>query len=163
MGWNAGTMMGRREGTVPLRGRLLRLAVAMPTVAMFVSVVALVVYCRALLQDAAAGREVVVGEAGFWLSVGGFLLTSLVVFVFQVARMAARVAGPEFRLRRSLQRIRSGDLGFRVELRRGDLLGGLAEECNLLVEWLARQSHAAQPERREAAEVRVVDQGSGKP
>ena len=160
---NAGSMVGRREGTVPLRGRLRRLAFAMPTVAMFVSVVALVVYCRALLQDAAAGREVVVGEAGFWLSVGGFLLTSLVVFVFQVARMAARVAGPEFRLRRSLQRIRSGDLGFRVELRRGDLLGGLAEECNLLVDWLAKQSQAAPTDRRGPGEVRIVDEKGGKP
>ena len=160
---NAGSMVGRRGGTVPLRGRLRRLAFAMPTVAMFVSVVALAVYCRALLQDAAAGREVVVGEAGFWLSVGGFLLTSLVVFVFQVARMAARVAGPEFRLRRSLQRIRSGDLGFRVELRRGDLLGGLAEECNLLVDWLAKQSQAAPTDRRGPGEVRIVDEKGGKP
>lgn len=160
---NAGSMVGRREGTVPLRGRLLRLAVAMPTVAMFVSVVALVVYCRALLQDAAAGREVVVGEAGFWLSVGGFLLTSLVVFVFQVARMAARVAGPEFRLKRSLQRIRSGDLGFRVELRRGDLLGGLAEECNLLVDWLSKQSQAAPSDQRGAVASSVVDEKGGQP
>lgn len=160
---NAGSMVGRREGTVPLRGRLLRLAIAMPTVAMFVSVAALVVYCRALLQDAAAGREVVVGEAGFWLSVGGFLLTSLVVFVLQVARMAARVAGPEFRLKRSLQRIRSGELGFRVDLRRGDLLAGLAEECNLLVDWLTRQSRPTQPAQHQAGEVRGVDEGSRKP
>lgn len=135
----------------------------MPTVAMFVSVVALVVYCRALLQDAAAGREVAVGESGFWLSVGGFLLASVVVFVFQVVRMASRVAGPEFRLRRSLQRIRSGDLGFRVELRRGDLLGGLAEECNLLVDWLAKQSQGVRSDRRVDGEVRSADEGSVEP
>ena len=160
---NAVSMGGRREGTVPLRGRLLRLAVAVPTVAMFVSVVALVVYCRALLQDAAAGREVVVGEAGFWLSVGGFLLTSVVVFVCLVVRWATRVAGPEFRLRRSLQRIRNGDLAFRVELRRGDLLGGLAEECNLLVDWLAKQSNGVPAEPSAVGEVRPREEGSAKP
>lgn len=159
---NASSMGGRREGSVPLRGRLLRLAVAMPTVAMFVSVVALVAYCRSLLNDAAAGREVVVGEAGFWLSVGGFLLTSVVVFVFQVVRMASRVAGPELRLRRSLQRIRAGDLGFRVELRRGDLLCGLAEECNLLVDWLAKRPGVESAEQT-AADARLLDAEGRKP
>ena len=51
-------------------------------------------------------------------------------------RLAGRVAGPEYRLRRALQRIRTGDLGFRVNLRRGDLLAGLAQECNELLDWL---------------------------
>ncbi len=126
----------RQPASASVRGRLLRLAVVVPGVAMAVSLVTLALYCRSLLAEAAAGRSVVVGEAGFWFVVGGFLVACACVVTLQSVRLAKRVSGPEYRLRRALQRIRSGDVGFRIALRRGDLLGGLARECNDLLDWL---------------------------
>lgn len=37
-----------------------------------------------------------------------------------------------------MQRIRSGDVDFRVALRRGEPLSQLLHECNRLLEWLIR-------------------------
>ncbi len=119
-----------------LRGRLVRVALAMPVVAMVSAVLLLTLYCRSLLLDAATGGPVVIGDLPLLLVAGGFLAASASVVLLQSMRLAARVAGPEVRLVRALQRIRSGDLTFRVHLRRGDLLTGLARECNALLDWL---------------------------
>jgi hypothetical protein len=128
-----------RPGTKPdVRGRLLRLAILLPGVALVAGLVALALYCRSLLAASAAGEHVAIGEFGFWAVVGGFLLACGAVVLVQSVRLAARVAGPEYRLRRALQRIRAGDVGFRVTLRRGDLLTGVAQDTNELLEWLNR-------------------------
>jgi methyl-accepting chemotaxis protein len=126
----------RRDGALPLGGRLRRLALLLPAVVMCLGFGGLAFYCHRLLDEAAAGRPVRAGDAGFWLAVAGFFLACIAVVLLQSLRLAQRVAGPEWRLRRSLRRIRAGDLGFRITLRRGDLLNGMAHECNELLDWL---------------------------
>jgi hypothetical protein len=116
---------------------------------MCITLVALVLYCRQLLMAAAAGEHVVVGEYGFWLVVGGFLGACAGVAVLQARRLGRLVAGPELRLCRSLRRMRSGDVDFRIKLRSGDLLSGLAEECNELLACL-RQAKVSQCDPGEA-------------
>lgn len=108
---------------------------SMSVIAMAVALVLLTLYCRELLAGARAGKT---DENGTRLLVmaGGFLFASLVAVVVHMRTLAHRVAGPEFRLIQAIRRIRSGDLAFRIHLRRGDLLGGLAGECNDLLEWL---------------------------
>lgn len=122
----------RRGVTVAVTGRLARIALAVPGVVLCGTLVVLLCYCRELLRCAAAGERIVVGELGFWFVVGGFLATCTGVAVLQARRLGRLVAGPEHRLRRSLQRLRAGDYDFRVRLRNGDLLAGLAEECDAL-------------------------------
>lgn len=112
------------------------LALAFPGVLMAASLLLLVGYCHGLLDDAAAGRAICVGGPAFWIAVGGFFAACLAAIVLHCVRLATRVAGPEYRLCRALQRIRGHDVGFRVSLRRGDLLSGLAKECNELLDWL---------------------------
>ena len=121
-------------------GLAARVALGLPVVLMLAAIVILTGYCRSLLMDAVAGRSA--AGAGFSLALvaGGFLLASSSVILLQSARLAARVAGPELRLVRAMQRIRAGDTSFRVQLRRGDLLSGLAGECNELIEWLNEKS-----------------------
>jgi methyl-accepting chemotaxis protein len=74
--------------------------------------------------------------APIYLAAACCLLVACLVVVVQGTRMAYRVAGPEHRLIQSLRRVRKGDLAFRVSLRRGDLLSGLAQECNELLDYL---------------------------
>ncbi|HEX6813221.1 MAG TPA: hypothetical protein VF384_16485 [Planctomycetota bacterium] len=105
---------------------------------MLVCVVALTFYCTSLLQAAAAGRMVAIDEKVFVLVVGGFVAASAAVVGMQSVRISNRVSGPESRLLQALQRIRTGDVGFRITLRRGDLLVALADECNELLDWLNR-------------------------
>lgn len=123
---------------------------------MCITLVALLVYCRDLLHSAAAGERVAVGELGFWLVVGGFLCACTCVAVLQARRLGRLVAGPELRLRRSLQRIRAGEYGFRVTLRTGDLLTGLADECNELLLTLQRQRAANETSAPATVPVREV-------
>ena len=118
------------------RGHLVRLAAFAPVILVIVAVAALTILCRGLLVDASAGRPVAVGTLPVVLVAGGFLLASGSLILLQSFRIAARVAGPEHRLAQALQRIRTGDIAFRVHLRRGDLLSGLARECNELLDWM---------------------------
>ena len=118
------------------------LATVVPGVVMFITLVALVLYCRHLLLAAAAGQHVDVEEAGFWLVVSGFFGACAGIAVLQARRLGRLVAGPELRLVRSLQRMRSGDLDFQVRLRAGDLLTELAGECNELLESMRRLRHS---------------------
>lgn len=112
------------------------MALLLPLLLLFAAVVALTFCCGELLERAAQGRPALMGAGLVYLVVGAFLLASALVVVVQALRVASRVAGPEHRLRVAMQRIRAGDIGFRVALRRGDLLGSLATECNALLDWL---------------------------
>ena len=108
------------------------LPMAMPAVA----VVVITWFCRDMLLGAVAGEATVAAELPLYVAAGCFLLAAGAVVVLQSLQVAERVAGPEYRLVQSLRRIRGGDLSFRVHLRKGDLLGELAQECNELLEWV---------------------------
>jgi hypothetical protein len=131
--------VARRRHLLPAGGaggQLMRVALVAPLGALLAAVVALTFYCTSLLGEAAQGRAVSIGELPLMLLAGGFLVASALTVVAQSLRVANRVAGPEFRLCQALQRIRSGDVAFRVHLRRGDLLTDMAYECNELLDWL---------------------------
>lgn len=117
----------------PDRRAVLRL---WPIVAMCSTLLVLAAQCKTLLDRAAAGEPLGGAGLGVWGAAVAFLVSVAVVVVHEVVRQSTRVLAPETRLRRALQRIRRGDLAFRVSLRRGDALRGLAAECNELLEWL---------------------------
>jgi len=121
-----------------------RASIVVPLIVLAVAVVGLTLFCRAMLCGAADGQPIGSGELSLYVAAGCFLLAAGAVVVIQSVRVAQRVAGPEHRLILSLQRIRTGDLSFRVHLRKGDLLGDLAAECNTLLDWLnANPPHGA--------------------
>lgn len=116
--------------------RVVKIALVLPLLLLIAAVAVLTLCCGELLQRAATGRPAIVGSTLVYLASGAFLFASGIVVVVQSLRVASRVAGPERRLKAALQRIRTGDIGFRITLRRGDLLGDLAGECNALLDWL---------------------------
>ena len=135
--------LGRRQNArgfgLPPRvagGRVEGLMIGVPVVLMAAAVTVLTLYCRSLLVEAANGQHVTIGTLPLVLVAGGFLIASASVVLLQSTRVVTRVAGPELRLARAMQRIRGGDISFRVHLRRGDLLTDLARECNALLDWL---------------------------
>lgn len=86
--------------------------------------------------SAAASPAATTSALSIYLAGGSAMLLACLVVVVHATRTAHHVAGPEYRLTQSLRRLREGDLSFRISLRRGDLLTGLAAECNELIEWL---------------------------
>jgi nitrogen fixation/metabolism regulation signal transduction histidine kinase len=71
-----------------------------------------------------------------FLAVLGFVIVSAIVVVQQALRFSNRIAGPSYRLIKSMQQVCSGDVSFRVKLRKGDLLGEVADAFNELLDWL---------------------------
>lgn len=111
-------------------------ALLLPALVIVITSLVLTDYCRQLLTDVTHSAPEALD--GFTLSfvLGGFVLASAALVMVQASRIASRVEGPERRLIQALRRMREGDLSFRVHLRRGDPLAGVARECNELLDWL---------------------------
>ncbi|MFT4514728.1 MAG: hypothetical protein ACI89X_004371 [Planctomycetota bacterium] len=75
---------------------------------------------------------------GLMISASVFVASLVVVLLAEVANFTRRFHRPEQQVRAAMQRIRAGDVGFRVALRRGEPLGRLLHECNGMLEWLNR-------------------------
>lgn len=129
-----------------------------PIVVMSGSLLVLVAQCRTLLERAAAGEPLGAAGMGVWGAVVAFLVSVAVVVGSEVVRLASRLHGPELRLRWALQRIRRGDLAFRVSLRRGDPLRALADDCNELLEWLNANPPAGASVGSDIVEVHLDDE-----
>lgn len=139
--------------------RLAWLGAVLPVAAITAAVGLMTLVCRQLLAEATAGDAVPALELPFYAGGACFLLAAVAVVVVQSMRIAGRVSGPEFRLVQSLQRIRSGDLAFRVHLRKGDLLADLAHECNVLLDWLNANPPVGSRTGSDLFEVGSVDVG----
>lgn len=113
-----------------------RLWVALLLAALAMAIVATTMWCRQQLAAAAGGDPVPTLHLPFHVGAACFLLATGTIVALQSLHVARRVSAPEQRLIQSLRRIRSGDLAFRVHLRRGDLLTDLASECNALIDHL---------------------------
>jgi len=92
--------------------------------------------CVSQLEQAEAGA--VSTPSTLTLSIVAFLGCLVVVLLVEVCNMTRRFRGPEAQVRVALQRIRAGDIGFRVARRPGEPMARLVNECNGLLEWLNR-------------------------
>lgn len=107
-----------------------------PTAGLAACTVIVAVFCRRLLGEATQQDVELPSLVPLFLSVLGFTLAAGAVVVFQALRFSHRIAGPAYRLIKSMERIRTGDISFRVNLRRGDHLTEVAAEMNSLLDWL---------------------------
>jgi methyl-accepting chemotaxis protein len=85
-----------------------------------------------LAEKAEAARALLLLHAKIWPWIGAIILTYAVVSIF----ISHKVAGPLFRLKRSLAMIAAGNLDIVIRLRKWDDLKDLAEHINLLTEEL---------------------------
>lgn len=116
--------------------RIVAYATALPALALVLATVVVAFYCRSLLTEADAARTDLPSLLPLNLSVLGFVVLSGGVVMHQARRFSHRIAGPTYRISRAMQRARDGDIGFRISLREGDCLGEIADEFNLLLDWL---------------------------
>ncbi len=120
----------------PLQKRIILAVSLIPTLGLALCTLIVAVFCRRLLGEATEHDVDLPSLVPLFFALLGFTLASAAVVVFQALRLSHRIAGPAYRLIKSIERIRSGDISFRVNLRRGDHLTEVAAEMNNLLDWL---------------------------
>ncbi|MEZ5964386.1 MAG: hypothetical protein R3F56_11115 [Planctomycetota bacterium] len=120
----------------PLQKRIIVAVSLIPTIGLALATLIVAVFCRRLLGEALEQDVELPSLVPLFVSILGFTLAAGAVVVFQALRFSHRIAGPAYRLIRSMERVRSGDISFRVNLRRGDHLTEVAAEMNNLIDWL---------------------------
>jgi len=105
-------------------------------VAMCIAATAFAGHCVSHLQALDSHADETGSALGILAAV--FVGSLLLVLLVEVAGFTRRFHRPEQQVRVAMQRIRAGDVGFRVAQRRGEPLGRLLHECNGLLDWLNR-------------------------
>lgn len=111
-----------------------------------------VAHLEALTSDAAGSSSALV------LAAAVFVASLVVVLLVEIVSLTRRCFGPERQMRSAMQRIRAGDVGFRVAVRRGEPLGRLLHECNALLEWLNRNPPTGARVDRDVFELGAGDE-----
>ncbi len=116
--------------------RIIFAVILVPTIGLAVSTMLVAVFCRQLLTESLRVEAELPSLIPLLVSVLVFFVICSLVMAVQGLRFSHRIAGPAYRLCKSLERIRTGDIGFRVTLRKGDYLTEIAEEFNTTLDWL---------------------------
>jgi methyl-accepting chemotaxis protein len=85
-----------------------------------------------LAEKAAAARVLLLLHSTVWPGIGGVILLFGAVSIF----ISHKIAGPLYRLKRSISQITEGNLDVKIKLRKWDDLKDLAEHVNTLAEEL---------------------------
>lgn len=136
----------------PMQGRMILNMAVLPSLALVGIAVSTGLYCNNLMQEAIAlDSELPNMMPLFWLVIG-FELVAAVFLLVNSLKISHTVAGPAYRICKSLERIRNGDLAFTVQLRKGDHLTEVRDQLNLLLDWLNANPPANCVTRQMAAE-----------
>jgi hypothetical protein len=138
-----------------LQKRLILRVALLPTLALAALGAIIAVEAMLLLREAAAAEVELVGVRRLLLTVCGFIIVVGVMLVHHAVHLSHRVGGPAYRFLCVLHDLRHGGEPKPIKLRRGDFLGEVADEYNLLVDtWQADRT--TQPPAAAAAGTTAV-------
>jgi methyl-accepting chemotaxis protein len=120
----------------PRQARMVLHLTALPMGVMLVAAIVMWFLVRNLFDEAEAGNADLPSLGPLVMTQFVFVVVAGAIAVWQAWRHSHRVVGPANRIASLLRRLRSGDTGFRVELRSGDELQEVADELNELIETL---------------------------
>lgn len=141
-----------------MQGRMVMGMAALPAVAIAGIAVFTGVYCSHVMEEALQlDSELPDLMPLIWLVIS-FEVFSAGILLVSSLKISHTIAGPAYRIQKSLERIRSGDISFRVKLRKGDHLTEVRDELNRLLDWL--QEHpptGIEPSAKAAATTTSVE------
>jgi methyl-accepting chemotaxis protein len=137
----------------PMQGRIILNIALVPGIALGAIAVFTAIYCTRLMDEAMATDSELPSLLPMFYLVIAFELLAGTFLVFNSVRMSHKIAGPAYRIVKSLERMRGGDLTFKVALREGDLLGEIRDELNKTLDWL-NENPPAGCVTRQAAKAR---------
>lgn len=135
----SGHIQNRRKQLVvnrPLQSKLILNIALYPALALAVIAIFTAVYCTRLMDEAMAADTDMPNLMPLFYLVISFELLAGIFLLGNSLKVSHKVAGPAYRICKSLERMRSGDLAFTVNLRKGDHLTEIRDELNKVLDWL---------------------------
>lgn len=120
----------------PLQSKLILNISLVPALGLAVTAVVTAIYCTKLMDEAMATDSELPNLMPLFYLVIAFELLAGFFLLFNALKESHRIAGPAYRICKSIERIRSGDLAFTVKLRQRDHLTDVADELNRLLDYL---------------------------
>jgi hypothetical protein len=114
-----------------------------PTLALTAMMILVAGYCRRLMAEAEQAEIVLPSLMPLLACVLVFAVVMGLVVLVRALRFSHRIAGPAYRMMRTLERVEQGDVSVRVGLRDGDYLVELADALNRHLDWLESRVTAA--------------------
>lgn len=118
-----------------LQKRIILAVTLFPTLALSVAALIVAVFCRRLLGEAGYVDAELPSLVPLFLSVLGFVVACCIIVLHQALRFSNRIAGPAYRIVRSMAQLRRGEPIAPIKLRNGDFLVEIADEFNELLHW----------------------------
>jgi methyl-accepting chemotaxis protein len=97
-----------------------------------------IVFCVQLAQEADAVDVPLPTLVPFLIAAASFTICGTALMGLNALRLSHRIAGPMYRIKRTLEAVQNGNLAIRANLRRGDELQDLATDLNEFLDWLER-------------------------
>jgi len=142
----------------PVQKRIIFTVSFIPVVGLVGATLAVAVLAGKVLEEARSVDENLPTLGPLFIALLFFILSTGGVVILQAMRYSNKIAGPMYRLVKSLQRIREGDLEFTVKLREGDELTELADELNRHIQWLVQHPPQDVDFNRATGEPGATDQ-----
>lgn len=114
----------------PVQGRIILNMSWPPAVALGMTAVILGIFSKRLLEEALEAQIELPSLVPILWTIVAFLLVSVGYLLFSALKFSHRIAGPAYRLLRTLESARGGDLSARANLRSGDFLVDVADSLN---------------------------------
>ncbi len=144
-----------------MQRRIINAITLVPMGGLAISTLIVAVFCRRLLSEALAADAELPSLTPLFAAVLIFFVICSLVMGVQGLRFSHRIAGPTYRLCQSMERIRSGDIAFRVTLRKGDYLTEAAAEFNKMLDWLNENPPQGVITGSDVVEVHAREEGEG--
>lgn len=142
----------------PVQRRIILGVTIVPMMALVAATIAVAVLTGQVLDEARVAEQSLPTLSSLFVSLFLFIVAAGATVVISALRYSNRIAGPMYRLCKSMREIRDGDVSFKVKLRKGDDLTEIADEVNALIAWLREHPPAGvelklEPDVEAAAEA----------
>ncbi|MCB9890823.1 MAG: hypothetical protein H6832_02325 [Planctomycetes bacterium] len=120
----------------PVQRRIIVGVTIIPMVALVGATISVAVLTGRVLDEARTAEQSLPTLGPLFVSLFLFIVAAGATVVISALRYSNRIAGPMYRLCKSMREIRDGDVSFTVKLRKGDELTEIADELNAMIAWI---------------------------
>ena len=132
-------MKNRRTRLVinkPVQSKIMLSVSWPPLICMLVTGLTMMTFCVKLSYEAMQVDVELPSVVPVCVSAIVFMIVGSIYFMFLVLKFSHKIAGPMYRMQKTLESFRAGDMKIRANLRKGDHLTELATALNGFLDWL---------------------------